>query len=207
MVSSRFTFHAWCQPIIPLTSTSSSDLMDAIALSDVLMAKSAYSSELSQSMSVELRSVVLRYSNTSFSVTLSKSAQKSTAVVPQISRLLLRGLASALKDQSWYSEWFPVYFVNALKAPHSVTEFLKSSTKRWRRIRRICPQLLDHDFSHSDLFLLSLSMSLQGRHPCFQSEILSMNCWYCCCVKLTAAMVVTTTLPHTMFSDWEAPLP
>ena len=49
-------------------------------------------------------------------------------------------------------------------------QFLKSSTKRWRRIRRICPQLLDHDFCHSDLFLLSLSMSLRGRHPCSQSR-------------------------------------
>ena len=47
---------------------------------------------------------------------------------------------------------------------------LKSSTRRWRRIRRICPQLLDHDLSHSDLFMQSFSVSLQGRHPCIQSR-------------------------------------
>ena len=34
-----------------------------------------------------------------------------------------------------------------------------------------------------------------------------MNCLYCCCVKLTAAMVVTTTLPHARFRDRYAPLP
>ena len=58
MVPSRFTF----------TSTSSSDLMDAIAVSDVLRPNNAYSSELNQYMSVELRSVVLRYSSTFFSL-------------------------------------------------------------------------------------------------------------------------------------------
>ena len=61
-----------------------------------------------------------------------------------------------------------MYFVSALKAPPSL--FLDSTTKRWRRIRRICPQLLDPDFGHSDLFLLSLSVGLQGRHPCFRSR-------------------------------------
>ena len=50
---------------------------------------------------------------------------------------------------------------------------LSSSTQRWRRIRRICPrcpQLLDHHLSHYDLFLLSFSVSLQGRHPCCRSR-------------------------------------
>ena len=84
--------------------------------------------------------------------------------------------------------------------------FLKSRTKRWRRIRRICPQLLDHDFCHSDLFLPSLSMSLQVAILASNPEILSMNCWYRC-VKLTAAMFVTTTLPHAKFRDRDAPLP
>ena len=56
MVSSRFTFQA-----LPANNSLSSDLMDAIAVQDVLMASSAYSSVLCQSMSVELRSVVLRY--------------------------------------------------------------------------------------------------------------------------------------------------
>ena len=41
---------------------------------------------------------------------------------------------------------------------------------------------LDHDFCHSDLFLLSLSTSLQSRHPCFQpgdpvDELLVLLLW------------------------------
>ena len=76
------------------------------------------------------------------------------------------------------------------------------------RIRRICPQLLNHDLCHSDLFLLSLSMSLQSRHPCFQSgDPVNELLVCCCCVKLTAAMVVSTTLPHERFRDGDAPLP
>ena len=142
--------------------------MDAIAVSDVLMAKSAYSSELSQSMSVELRSVVNRYPSTSFSFTSSICPEIQCSSPANLSSALVR-TRLALKDQSWYSEWFLLYFVSVLKAPPSVTGFLKNSAKRWRRVRRICPQMLDHDFCHSALFLLSLSMSLQGRHPSFQS--------------------------------------
>ena len=141
MVPSRFTF----------TSTSSSDLMDAIALSDVLMPNNAYSSELSQSVSVELRSVVLRYSSTFFSLIPSICPDIHCSSPANLSSALER-TRLALKDQSWYSEWFPVYFVNA------------------RRHHRICPQLLYHGLNHSDLFLLSLSVSLQGRHHCFQSR-------------------------------------
>ena len=151
-----------CQPMIPLTSTSSSDLLDAIAVSVVLIASSAYSSELSQSMSVELRSVVLRYSSRSFPLT--------SSICPEIHCSSLANLSSArlaLKDQSWYSDWFSVYFDNALKAPLSHLS-RKEGTSRRRRICSSRPQLLDQPFSHTDLFLLSFGVCLQGRHPCFQ---------------------------------------
>ena len=129
---------------IPLTSTSSSDLMDAVAVSDVLMAKSACSSELSHSMSVELRSrrsSVLKHRSASSSICPEIHCSSPANLTSALVRTRL-----ALKDQAGYSEWFPVYFVSALKAPPSVTGFLKSGTKRWRRIHRVCPQLLDRNF-------------------------------------------------------------
>ena len=85
-------------------------------VSDVLMAKSACSSELSQSMSVELRSVVLRYSSTSFSLTLiCPEIHCSSPTNLSFARVRTR---LALKDQSWCTEWFPVCFVTT-----SVTGF------------------------------------------------------------------------------------
>ena len=132
------------------------------------MAKSADSSELSQSMSVELRSVVLRYSCTLLSFTSSICPEIHCNSPANLSSALVR-TRLALKDQSWYSEWFSGVLRLRLEGTTFSHRFLKSSTKRWRRIRRTSPQLLDHDFCHSDLFLQGLSRSLQGRHPCFQS--------------------------------------
>ena len=167
-------------------------------MSDVFLANNAYSSELSQSMSNELRSVVLRHSNTSLSLISSicpeihcsrpcKNSSRTEGPLGNVSRVLCQCLEGTTLSHL----------------------FLRSSTKRWRRIRRICPrcpQLLDHHLSHSDLFLLSFSVSLQGRLAS-NPEILSMNCRYCCCVRLKVAMVVTTTLPHAVFKDLCAPLP
>ena len=88
-----------CQPMIPLTSTSSSDLMDAIAVSDVLIASGACSSELSQSMSVELRSVVLRYPSTSLTLTSSIRPEIHCSSPANLSSARV-STRLALKDQS-----------------------------------------------------------------------------------------------------------
>ena len=141
MVPSHFTF----------TSTSSSDLMDAIAVSDVLTPNNAYSSELSQSMPVELRSVVLPNSSTFFLVDFTDLSRYPL----QLSR---KSLVRSCKDSS------------RTEGPIVVLGMVPKCTLSVPRHHRICPQLLDHGLSHSDLFLLSFSMSLQDRHPCFQSR-------------------------------------
>ena len=119
-------------------------------------------------MSVELRSVVLRYSSTSFSLASSICPESHCSSPANL-------LICSCEDSSRTERpivvlgMVPSALCQRLEGTALGHPFLKSSTKRWRRIRRICPKLLDHDVCHSDLFLLSLSMSLQGRHPCFQS--------------------------------------
>ena len=63
-----------------------------------------------------------------------------------------------------------MYFVSALKA---LTQRSQVSEKQHEAVDADSSDLPatvgEHDFCHSGLFLLRLSMSLQSRHPCFQS--------------------------------------
>ena len=99
--------------MIPLTSTSSSEFMDAIAVSAVLIANKAYTSEFSQSISVVCRSAILKHIIHADFTDLSRNPLQRS------SKSLVRSCEYSSRTEEPIVEWFPVYFDNALKAPPS----------------------------------------------------------------------------------------
>ena len=153
-----------CQQAIPLTSTSSSDLMDAIAVS-VLIASSA-----------QLRVASPRQwsCGPSFFGTQAHRSTLTSSICPENH---CRNQAKSLIRSREYSSRTegPIVVLGVvsrvLRQCLQGTALHLSRKEGASRGRRICssrPQLLDQPFSHADLFLLSFGVCLQGRHSCFQ---------------------------------------